>query len=202
MPDSVTLARKILSCVARVQQRFGILHVVNVLRGAETEAVISRGHSLLSVFGLLKDASIDEVRGYIEQLIAEGFLQQTEGEYPILMMTAEGVALLKDPTAAAGLVLARQRKVEKGKLPRRSKTETESWSGVDKDLFEELRALRLRVARERGVPPYVIFHDTTLRELARLKPADLDALRHIYGVGEKKVQDLGDAVLDVIRQNT
>jgi ATP-dependent DNA helicase RecQ len=199
MPDSVTLARKILSCVARVQQRFGILHVVNVLRGAETESVISRGHSLLSVFGLLKDASIDEVRGYIEQLIAEGFLAQTDGEYPILVMTADGVALLKDPAAAPGLVLARQRKVEKGKLPRRSKTETESWSGVDKDLFEQLRALRLRVARERGVPPYVIFHDTTLRELARLKPADLDALRHIYGVGEKKVQDLGDAVLDVIR---
>jgi len=199
MSDSVTLARKILSCVARVQQRFGILHVVNVLRGAETDAVISRGHSLLSTFGLMKDASIDEVRGYIEQLIAEGFLVQTDGEYPILMMTTEGVDLLKDPTAAPGLVLARQRKVEKGKLPRRSKTETESWSGVDKDLFEELRALRLRVARDRGVPPYVIFHDTTLRELARLKPADLDALRHIYGVGEKKVQDLGEAVLDVIR---
>ncbi len=200
MPDPATLARKILSCVARLQQRFGILHVVNVLRGAETDAVISRGHSLLSTFGLLKDASIDEVRGYIEQLIAEGFLIQTEGEYPILMMTAEGVALLKDASAAPGLVLARQRKVEKGKLPRRSKTETESWSGVDKDLFEELRALRLRVARERGVPPYVIFHDTTLRELARLKPADLEALRHIYGVGEKKVQDLGDAVLDVVRR--
>ncbi|MEI6243822.1 MAG: DNA helicase RecQ [Acidobacteriota bacterium] len=199
MPESVTLARKIISCVARVQQRYGILHVVNVLRGAETDAVISRGHSLLSVFGLLKDASIDEVRGYIEQLIAEGFLIQTDGEYPILMMTAEGVELLKDPAVAPGLVLARQRKVEKGKLPRRSKTETESWSGVDKDLFEELRALRLRVARERGVPPYVIFHDTTLRELARLKPADLDALRHIYGVGEKKVQDLGEAVLHVIR---
>lgn len=201
MPESVTLARKIMSCVARVQQRFGILHVVNVLRGAETESVISRGHSLLSVFGLLKDASIDEVRGYIEQLIAEGFLIQTEGEYPILMMTAEGVALLKDPAVAPGLVLARQRKVEKGKLPKRSKTETESWSGVDKDLFEELRALRLRVARERGVPPYVIFHDTTLRELARLKPADIEAMRHIYGFGEKKVNDLGEAVLDVIRRN-
>ncbi len=199
MTDSVTLARKILSCVARVQQRFGILHVVNILRGAETDSVISRGHNSLSVFGLLRDASIDEVRGYIEQMIAEGFLVQTEGEYPILMMTADGVALLKDAAAAPGLVLARQRKVEKGKLPRRSKTETESWSGVDKDLFEELRALRLRVARERGVPPYVIFHDTTLRELARLKPADLEALRHIYGVGEKKVQDLGEAVLGVIR---
>ncbi len=197
--DPVTLARKILSCVARVQQRFGINHVVNVLRGSDSESVRSRGHSELSVFGLLSDATIDEVRGYIEQLIAEGFLAQSDGEYPILAMTASGVALLKDAGAAPGLALARQKKIEKGKLPRRSKTETESWTGVDKDLFEELRALRLRVARDRGVPPYVIFHDTTLRELARLKPADLDALRHIYGVGEKKVQDLGDAVLDVIR---
>jgi ATP-dependent DNA helicase RecQ len=72
---------------------------------------------------------------------------------------------------------------------------------VDRDLFEELRAMRLRVARERGVPPYVIFHDTTLRELARLKPADIDALRHIYGVGEKKASDLGDSVLEVIRNS-
>jgi ATP-dependent DNA helicase RecQ len=199
--DSVTLARKILSCVARVQQRFGINHVVNVLRGSDADGVKSRGHDALSVFGLLADATIDEVRGYIEQLIAEGFLAQSEGEYPILAMTAEGVALLKDPGAAPGLTLARQKKVEKGRLPRRSKGETESWTGVDKDLFEELRALRLRVARDRGVPPYVIFHDTTLRELARLKPADLDALRHIYGVGEKKVQDLGEAVLEVIRGN-
>jgi ATP-dependent DNA helicase RecQ len=197
--DSVTLARKILSCVARVQQRFGINHVANVLRGSDADGVKSRGHDALSVFGLLRDASNDEVRGYIEQLIAEGFLAQSDGEYPILAMTAAGVALLKDAGAAPDLVLARQKKVEKGKLPRRSKTETESWTGVDKDLFEELRAMRLRVARERGVPPYVIFHDTTLRELARLKPADLDALRHIYGVGEKKVQDLGSEVLDVIR---
>jgi ATP-dependent DNA helicase RecQ len=142
---------------------------------------------------------VDEVRGYIEQLIGAGFLAQTEGEYPVLGLTADGVALLKDPGAAPALSLARQKKVEKGRLPKRSKTETESWSGVDKDLFEELRAMRLRVARARGVPPYVIFHDTTLRELARLKPADLEALRHIYGVGEKKARDLGDSVLEVIR---
>jgi ATP-dependent DNA helicase RecQ len=197
--DPVTLARKILSAVARVNQRFGVTHVVNVLRGAEIDAVVSRGHNTLSVFGLLRDASIDEVRGYVEQLIGEGFLAQTDGEYPVLRLTSDGVALLKDASAAPDLVLARQKKVEKGRLPRRSKTETESWTGVDRDLFEELRAMRLRVARERGVPPYVIFHDTTLRELARLKPADIDALRHIYGVGEKKASDLGDSVLEVIR---
>ena len=199
VPEPVTLARKILSAVARVQQRFGVLHVVNVLRGAETEAVTSRGHHELSVFGLLRDASVDEVRGYIEQLIGSGHLAQTEGEYPVLGLTAEGVALLKDAGAAPDLSLARQKKVEKGKLPKRSKTETESWSGVDKDLFEELRAMRLRVARERGVPPYVIFHDTTLKHLAERRPATLDDLHDIYGVGAKKAADFGDAFLDAIR---
>ena len=70
---------------------------------------------------------------------------------------------------------------------------------MDRDLFERLRALRLTVARGRGVPPYVIFHDTTLRELARTKPSTIEELRHVYGVGAKKADDLGAAVLDVLR---
>ncbi len=74
-----------------------------------------------------------------------------------------------------------------------------SWEGVDRDLFERLRALRLEIARARGVPPYVVFHDTTLRALAREKPASLSALGHVYGVGARKVEDLGEAVLAVIR---
>jgi ATP-dependent DNA helicase RecQ len=199
--DPVTLARKILSAVARVGQRFGIGHVTNVLRGSETDQVKTRGHAGLSVFGLMRDATIDELRGYIDQLIANGLLIQTDDAYPILLMTPNGVALMKDAGAAPGLVLARQKKVEKGKLPKRSRTETESWTGVDRDLFDELRALRLKIARERGVPPYVVFHDTTLRELAKLKPADLDALRHIYGIGAKKAEDLGETILGVIRGN-
>jgi ATP-dependent DNA helicase RecQ len=80
--------------------------------------------------------------------------------------------------------------------------ETESWQGVDRDLFERLRALRLEIARTRGVPPYVIFHDTTLREMARLKPTTLDALRHIYGVGARKAEDLGEAFVSAIAQAT
>jgi ATP-dependent DNA helicase RecQ len=73
---------------------------------------------------------------------------------------------------------------------------------VDRDLFDALRALRLSLARARGVPPYVIFHDTTLRELARARPTTLDALRHIYGVGARKADDLGATVLDLIRERT
>ncbi|MDH4066385.1 MAG: RecQ family ATP-dependent DNA helicase, partial [Acidobacteriota bacterium] len=197
--EPATLARKILSAVARVGQRFGAAHVGSILRGHASEAVRSRGHDQLSVFGLLRDASVDEVRGYIDQLIAHGLVRQSGDQYPVLQLTAEGATVLRDPSAAGGLTLARQRKPEKGRAPRRSKVEAESWEGVDRTLFEALRALRLRVARERGVPPYVIFHDTTLRQLARVKPATHETLRHVYGVGARKAEDLGEAVLEVIR---
>jgi ATP-dependent DNA helicase RecQ len=197
-PDPGTLARKILSAVARLKQRFGAAHVTNVLRGSESDQIRARGHQQLSVFGLLRDASVDEVRGYIDQLVARAFLRQTDDAFPVLQLTPAGLALLRDPAAAPDLVLARQRKPEKGKPEKRSRVETESWEGVDRDLFERLRALRLRLARERGVPPYVIFHDTTLRELARVKPSSVDDLMHVYGVGARKAQDLGDAVLQVI----
>lgn len=196
--DAVTLARKILSCVARVGQRFGAAHVANVLRGSDSEIVRSRGHHDLSVFGLMKDATIDEMRGYIDQLLAHGLLQQGGDEYPILQLTPEGLALLKDGGAQPDLTLAKQKRPEKGRLPKRARVETESWEGVDRDLFERLRAMRLQVARARGVPPYVIFHDTTLREIARVKPTTMDALHRIYGVGTRKAEDMGGLVLQVV----
>jgi ATP-dependent DNA helicase RecQ len=200
--DPVTLARKILSAVARVGQRFGASHVANVLRGSGSEAVSGRGHDQLSVFGLLRDAPVDEVRGYIDQLVSEDFLLQTDDQFPVLKLTQQGVDLMRDAAASPGLTLARQRKPEKGKAPKRSGVEAASWEGVDRDLFESLRAMRLRLARDRGVPPYVIFHDTTLRELARVKPATLDALRHIYGIGARKADELGEKILEVIRETT
>ena len=196
--EPVMVARKILSCVARVEQRFGAAHVASVLCGVESEAVTARGHGRLSTFGLLRDASMPEVRGYIEQLIARGLLRQTDDRYPVLALTPSGVALLKDAEAAPDLVLARQRRPAPGAAPRRSRIETESWQDVDRELFERLRALRLEIARARGVPPYVIFHDTTLREMARLKPQSTDALMHVRGVGARKAHDLGEAFVAVI----
>ena len=84
--------------------------------------------------------------------------------------------------------------------PRRSRVETESWEGVDRPLFERLRALRLEIARSRQVPPYVIFHDATLREMARVKPGTVEALRGIYGVGERKAAELGERFIEAIRE--
>ncbi|HET9703870.1 MAG TPA: DNA helicase RecQ [Vicinamibacterales bacterium] len=198
VPDSVTVARKVLSCVARVGQRFGAAHVTNVLRGSDSEQVRSRGHHELSVFGLMKETTIDELRGYIDQLLAHGLLQQSGDEYPILQISAEGHALLKDAAAATGLSLARQKRPDRSRPQKRSRVETEGWEGVDRELFEELRVLRMEIARRRRVPPYVIFHDTTLREIARLKPATKDALRHVYGVGDRKADDLGELILAAV----
>jgi ATP-dependent DNA helicase RecQ len=200
VPDSVVLARKILSCVARVGQRFGATHVTNVLRGSDSDQVTARRHDQLSTFGLLKEMSVPEVRGYIEQLTGAALLRQTDAEFPVLELTESGVKLLKDPDSRRDLVLARQRRPVKDKAPRRARgVEAESWQNVDRDLFERLRAVRLEIARARGVPPYVIFHDTTLRDMARLKPTTVDALRHVYGVGERKAADLGERFLAAIR---
>jgi ATP-dependent DNA helicase RecQ len=200
--DSITVARKILSCVARVGQRFGAAHVTNVLRGSDSDQVRSRGHHELSVFGLMKEAGIDELRGYIDQLLAHGLLQQSGEEYPVLQISAEGHALLKDAGALPDLSLARQKRPDRTRLPKRSRVETEGWHGVDRDLFEELRVLRLEIARRRRVPPYVIFHDTTLREIARSKPKTKTELRQVYGVGDRKADDLGDLILAVVEKRS
>jgi ATP-dependent DNA helicase RecQ len=195
----VDIARKILSCVARVGQRFGAAHVASVLCGSESEAVTSRRHHELSTFGLLKDASVPEVRAYIEQLIAQELLRQTDDQYPVVTLTSAGVDLLKNPDAAPGLALSRQRRVLRTREERRSRVEAEAWEGVDRELFEKLRAVRMQIARARGVPPYVIFHDTSLRDMARLRPQTVEQMRSVYGVGARKAEELGEEFLKVLR---
>jgi ATP-dependent DNA helicase RecQ len=197
--DPVPLARKILSCVARVGQRFGATHVASVLRGHASDQVVSRGHAGLSTFGLLPDASVAEIRGYVEQLTALGLLLQTGDAYPVLQLTNRGLDLLKDAASFPGLRLARQRPPRKDAPRTRSRVEAESWLDVDRDLFDRLRSVRLDIARSRGVPPYVIFHDATLREMARVRPDSIDALLQVRGVGARKAEDLGDAFLAAIR---
>jgi ATP-dependent DNA helicase RecQ len=197
--DPIVIARKILSCVARVGQRHGTMHVSSVLRGHASDQVVARGHDKLTTFGLLAQASAAEVRGYIEQLGGLGLLQQTDEPYPVLALTAAGLELLRNEASSPGLTLARQRPVAKGAARIRSRVEAESWHDVDRGLFDRLRALRLEVARERGVPPYVIFHDATLRDMARIRPTTRHALLTVKGVGARKAEDLGDRFLIAIR---
>ena len=111
----------------------------------------------------MKDATIDELRGYVDQLLAHGLLQQAGDEYPILQITADGLALLKDAGAAPDLSLARQKRPDR-RLPKRARVETEGWEGVDRDLFEELRVLRLR---DRAPPPRAALRHLPRHDAAR-----------------------------------
>ena len=195
--EPLELAQKILSCVYRLRQRWGAGQVIDVLRGRMSDKVEANGHHELSTFGLLEDLSIDELRGFIGQLLDQGFLHQAGDRYPVLQATADGHRLLKGEASCA---LFRQQRPE----PRRSRkpavADAESWEGVDRGLFDELRELRREIAAERGVPPYVIFHDTSLRDLARVRPASRATLLEVYGVGEKKADDLGPKFLELIER--
>jgi len=194
VPDSTTVARKILSCVARVRQGYGLAHVADVLLGKASDKVVACGHAELSTFGLLKQETAAAVRGYIEQLVAGGWLARDGEPYPVLRLTPPGALLLK---GEATCDLFRELQPVKGKSRTRG-AGTASFGG-DPDLFDVLRAVRTRLARERGVPPYVIFHDTTLKQMAERRPATLDDLHDIYGVGAKKAAVFGDESLDAIR---
>ena len=131
--------------------------------------MLSRRHHELSTFGLLKDSAVPEVRGYVEQLLAQGFLRQTDDAFPVVALTNEGVELLRNPDCGArpGAVAAATGRPRTGAAQVTGRGR--GLEGVDRDLFEKLRGVRMQIARWRGVPPYVVFHDTTLRELARLK---------------------------------
>lgn len=192
--DSTTVARKILSCVARVRQNYGLAHVVDVLMGKASEKVVALGHAELSTFGLLKEEPSIAIRGFVEQLVAGGWLAREGEPYPVLRLTTRGASLLKGDEACE---LFRERQPVKGK----SRTRGAGASSFDGDpaLFDALREVRTRLARARGVPPYVIFHDTTLKQMAERRPATLDDLHDIYGVGARKAADFGDAFLDAIR---
>ena len=189
--EPLVLAQKILSCVVRVKQRWGIGHVLDVLRGRDTDRVRSNRHDELSTYGLLADMGVAELRGYIEQLLDRGFLARSDGDYPVLAVTEAGWEVLRGETTPALVRHRRPKATPRG----RTRAEAESWEGVDTGLFEALRQVRTEVAAERGVPPYVVFHDRALRDMARLKPATEDQLRQVYGVGERKAAELGPRFL-------
>ncbi len=188
--DGTETAQKILSCVARVGQRFGIGHVVGVLRGLENQQILAQRHEQLSTFGLLKDHPQKEVTNQVYQLVDQGLLSRTEGDYPVLKLNPLSVEVLRGQRAVQLMPAVTRKKVKK------TAVEAQSWEGVDRDLFERLRKLRTELAAERGVPPYVVFGDRTLRELARLRPSGRMELLEVHGIGEKKLADYGDVFLE------
>ena len=194
--DATVVARKILSCVARVKQAWGIGHVTDVLTGRASDKVVASRHETLSTFGLLREESAAAVRGYIEQLVADRLLLRDGEPYPILRLTTAGALLLKGEGSCA---LYREVLPLKPKKSARGRRREVAASAADPELFDVLREVRLRLARQRGVPPYVIFHDTTLREMAERRPSTIDDLHDIYGVGVRKAADFGGDFLEAIR---
>jgi ATP-dependent DNA helicase RecQ len=192
VPDALVVAQKILSCVARVNQGFGIGHVSSVLRGENTDNVRKRGHDKLSTYGLLRDHGKPAIRDFIYQLIGQGVLLQVGDEYPLLKLNAGSWEVMRGERTVRLVQLARKEKGE------RTKVEGVSWEGVDRDLFEVLRGLRRRLADERGWPPYRVFGDVTLRELARVRPSALERMRSVTGIGDSKLRDFGKAFFDAL----
>ena len=200
VPDATVVAQKILSGVARVKEGFGINHVIDVLRGANTEAIRARGHDRLSTYGLLKDVPKADLRDWVYQLIGHEVLVQAGDEYPVLRLNARSWAVMRGERQVRLIQLARRGgKGERAETaPRQPGVLPE---GSDPELFETLRQLRRQEAARMGVPPYVVFPDTVLAELARLRPSTPERMRYVSGIGEKKLKDFGPLFLKGIREH-
>jgi ATP-dependent DNA helicase RecQ len=202
VPDAVVVAQKILSCVARVKERFGAAHIVAVLRGDNTEAIRRWKHNELSTYGLLNDCSAGEVRDWIQQLVGQQVLLQEqvqlegrERSYPIMKLNAASWEVMKSQRQVRLIRLAQR---GAGERPQKSQADLASWEGVDRELFESLRKLRIEVASATQRPAYLVFSDATLRELARVRPSSLEKMRRIYGIGEVKLREYGERFLNRI----
>jgi ATP-dependent DNA helicase RecQ len=191
--DATVEAQKALSCVYRLGQGFGVGYVIEVLRGADNERIRARRHQQLSTYGLGSDRSEQEWTSIIRQLIHHGYLLQDIANYSVLKLTEQARPLLRGDET---LMLARPRIRESGKKKRPLADMVQG--PYDEVLFEELRELRKRLAAEAGVPPYIVFGDATLLQMAREKPDDEVALLNISGVGQHKLEKYGSAFLDSI----
>jgi ATP-dependent DNA helicase RecQ len=195
VPGALVTAQKILSCVARVKESFGIGHVVSVLRGEESENVRRRGHDKLTTFGLLKGESKADLRDWVYQLLGQKVLMQVGAEYPLLHLNEASWEVMRGQRPVRLVRLVRRKK---GERPEKSAAAEVSWEGVDAPLFDALRELRRQIAQERGEKPYMVFGDAVLRELARVRPSTPERMRHISGVGDVKLRDFADRFLPVI----
>jgi len=190
--DPLIIGQKIVSCVYRVDQRFGADYVAQVLTGSRDKRILQNGHDKVSTYGLLADNSKRNIRDWTEQLIGQNFLVRV-GEYSTLQITDTGWQLLKGE-----LVPRLLKPVEKTSSAKSSKQSLASWEGVDRELFEKLKTMRRERAAEQQVPAYVVFSDASLRDMARRLPSTLENFRLINGVGQKKLKDYGEDFLATI----
>ncbi len=196
--DGTVHAQKFLSCVYRVHAKsgfaFGLNHVVDVLRGADTEAIRQRGHNELSTYGIGAELKRTEWQAIGRELLRLGLIECAPGKFATLSLTSEGLKALRNRTP---IVLTKQIDIAEKNAQRRAGT-----IECDEVLFERLRALRRKLADDRKVPAYIIFSDVSLREMARDYPTNSTEFRRIPGVGEQKLKDFGKAFLSEIKSHS
>jgi ATP-dependent DNA helicase RecQ len=193
--DATEAAQKALSCVYRTGQRFGVNYLIDVLLGKDNERIQRFGHDTISTFGIGTELDQRQWRSVFRQLVARGFLGVDMEGHGGLHLTATSRGVLRGETK---LQLRKDAAVEKRKRSKSERVQPVT-SAEDVSLWEALRAHRLDLAKTQGVPPYVIFHDSTLLEMTRRVPTSLEALASITGVGEVKLHRYGDSFLDVLR---
>ncbi|MEZ5774915.1 MAG: DNA helicase RecQ [Hyphomicrobiaceae bacterium] len=198
--DGTEAARKALSAVYRTGERFGVNYVIDVLRGKSEKRIVDNGHDRLSTFGIGADLADQEWRSLFRQLAVRGMIDVDTERYGAVRLAAACRPLLRGETK---FPLRREPVVERERAERRDKRKagTLKIEAADKPLAEALRNLRATIAAEAHVPPYVIFHDRTLIELASIRPQRIDDLSLITGLGEKKIARYGRAILDEIAAN-
>ncbi len=197
--DATQDARKLLSTVARTGQRFGLTHVINVLRGSKAQRVLELGHDQLSVHGIGADKAAGYWRQLAESLIAEGYLALSEDEYRTARLTADSKPLLKG-TLAIQLAVSRAIAEKAGSAARKPRRAPVDLAPDAQPLFDALRKLRAKLAQEQDVPPYVVFGDRALIGMANDRPTTEQQFLQINGVGQSKLERYGQAFLAVIRE--
>ena len=192
--DPLIVAQKIVSCVARLDQRYGGDYTAKVLVGSKEQRIVDQAHDRLSTYALLKDHSHRAVRDWIEQLAGQGYLTKA-GEYNVLEITEPGLRLLKGD--AKPRLLKPAAHAERGAKAKRA-SGADNWQGVDRELFEVLRTMRGELATEHGVPAYIVFGDAALRDMARRRPSTLEGFAEVRGVGQKKLAEYGEQFVAAI----
>jgi len=188
--DATIIAQKILSAILRTNGRFGANHIINILRGKKNEKILSYNHNKLSVYGIAKDLSDDELKEIIIQLVGAGLINKTADQYNILTVAPAGAKFLSQKET---LELFKAVKAE-GEEEMRPADEL----NYDQALFEKLRRLRKDIADELNVPPFVIFSDASLQEMAYYFPSDKDSFSNITGVGARKLKSFGNNFINII----
>ena len=190
--DATIITQKILSAVIRTEERFGVSYVADVLRGSRAKRVIETGHDKLSVYGIARDFSKDEITSISRQLVDEGLLAKEKGEYPTLSVTASGREFLQS-RATLRLTRKKESRAER-------KRSVDSSLDYDRGLFELLRDLRRTLAEERRVAPYMVFGDVSLVQMAYFVPQSRESFSRITGVGANKLEEYGEIFVKHIRE--